>query len=185
MPRNKYCGDHGPDATGVFGAETAGRIVAPAKRGTVTGAEADAPSGDCRHLAILKTGIIHPANAPRSCSELTPRYRAALSRRIRGSYTIRPVITAKIGPDCGGHPPRDCGELTSRYRAAKCRHSESYPHRVRGKLAPRYRRRDNGQRNWGISTIRSVGHENGGIAGSIRPVTERRNRGSWRPVSAP
>jgi hypothetical protein len=37
---------------GAFGAEPAGRIVAPVKRGTVTGTEAGAPSGDCRHLAM-------------------------------------------------------------------------------------------------------------------------------------
>jgi hypothetical protein len=63
-----------------------------------------------------------------------------------------------------------------------------YPPRVRGKLTPRYRRRNNGQRNRGISTIRGVGHEIGAlsaplsgsetadVAGSIRPVTGRRIR---------
>jgi len=51
------------------------------------------------------------------------------------------------------------------------RGTSEYPPRVRSELAPRYRRRDDGQRNRGI--------------GTIRPVTGRRIRGSWRPVSRP
>jgi hypothetical protein len=45
MQRSEYRRDHGPDATGRIRSGTAGQIVAPVKRGTVTGAEADAPSG--------------------------------------------------------------------------------------------------------------------------------------------
>jgi hypothetical protein len=76
------------------------------------------------------------------------------------------------------------------------RGTSEYPPRVRSELAPRYRRRDDGQRNRGIGTIRRVDHEirhypprydgeTADVAGSIRPVTGRRIRGNWRPVSAP
>jgi hypothetical protein len=79
------------------------------------------------------------------------------------------------------------------------RGTSEYPPRVRSELAPRYRRRDDGQRNRGIGTIRRVGHEIGhhpprirqrncGRSGKYPPRYRASNSGqlaaSIRPVNA-
>jgi hypothetical protein len=142
MQRGEYRRDHGPDATGRIRSGTAGQIVAPVKRRTVTATEADAPSGAIAGTWPCRTWH-HPPRyrhryRARSCGELASRYQAVLSRRIRDSYTIRPVTGSDIGPGRSEYPPS-----------------------VRSELAPRYRRRDDGQRNRGIGTIRRVDHEIG------------------------
>jgi hypothetical protein len=102
--------DRGPDATGRIRSGTRGADSCTSEAGhryrDGSGRTERAIAGTWHHPPRYRT-----ANAPRSCSELASRYQAALSRRIRDSYTIRPVIGSEIGPDCGGHPPRDCGEL--------------------------------------------------------------------------
>jgi hypothetical protein len=110
MQRSEYRIDHGPDATGRIrsgnrGADSCTSEAAHRyRRGSGrTERRLQAPGhaepDTIRHV----TGT---ANTPRSCSELACRYQAALSRRIRDSYTIRPVTGSEIGPDCGRHSPR-------------------------------------------------------------------------------
>jgi hypothetical protein len=122
MQRGEYRGDRGPDAMGVFGAETAGRIVA---------------SGELRHRYRGGSGrterklqapghaepgttrpVTAPLTRPRSCSELASRYQAALSRRIRGSYTIRHVTGSEIGPGRSEYPPRDYAAQSGHQRVS-------------------------------------------------------------------
>jgi hypothetical protein len=207
MQRGEYRRDHGADAMGVFGAEPAGRKVAPVKRGhRYRDGSGRTERGNCRHLAMPTWHYplrYRTANAPRSCSELASRYQAALSRRIRGSYTIRPVTGGEFGPDCGGHPPR----YRQRNRARLWRASAPLPTAKSGQAAASIRpafaaswRPVTGDVVTGSvigtsapsaelatksGTIRpAIGSETADVAGSIRPVIGRRIRGNWRAVSA-
>ena len=123
------------------------------------------------------------ANAPRSCSELASRYQAALSRRIRGSYTIRPVIGGKIGPGRSEYPPRDYAAQSGHQRvSAPCsqRVGAPLPGSVIGTSAP------SAELATKSGTIRpAIGQRNCGRSGKYPPRYWASNSGNWRPVSAP
>jgi hypothetical protein len=126
----------------VFGAEPAGQIVAPVKRGTVTGEEVDAPSGAIAGTWPCRTWHYplryRTANALRSRTELASRYQAALSRRIRGSYTIRPAIRQRNCGRSGKYPPRNqtanSGQLAASIRPVV---SPAYSGQIAGHHPPR------------------------------------------------
>jgi hypothetical protein len=112
MQRSEYRRDHGAySERNPRGGKLHQGIAAPLPERKWTH-RAGAIAGTWPCLTWHHSPRYRTANAPRSCSELASRYQAALSRRIRDSYTIRPVTGSEIGPDCGRHSPRDCGELT-------------------------------------------------------------------------
>jgi hypothetical protein len=133
---------------GVFRTEPRGRIVAPVKRGTVTATEADAPSGDCRAPRHAEPGTIRPAIAPLTrpvvAASYAPLSEAALSRRIRDSYTIRPVTSGETADIAGSIRPvvspaysgQIAGHYPPRGPAANSRRERDYPPRERNASAP-------------------------------------------------
>jgi hypothetical protein len=89
---------------GVFGAEPAGRIVAPVKRGTVTGTEADAPSGQ-----LQAPGTIRPVTAPLTRPVVAASWHPATRQHYRGEFGTAtpsaPLSAAKSGQIVAGIRP--------------------------------------------------------------------------------
>jgi hypothetical protein len=153
---------------GVFGAGTAGWKVAPVKRGHRYRDGSGRTERRLQALGHAEPGTIRTVTGTANAPVVAASWHPAIRQRYRGEFGAAPPSAPLSAANSG--------QIVAGIRPVITQHNRGtseYPHRVRGELAPRYRRRNNSS----VIGAPAPSAELTTKSGTIRPAIRQRNCG--------